>query len=484
MIAIAQLFRGLKKETLAILLLALLVRTLYAGWAYSGYDLASLQGDYGAVFPHTPDSPRYELPALNLLEGQGYTQDSVRGLSYKRETWGPEIARPPGYALFLAMVYGVLGHHPILAGLLQLLLDALIAVIVCLLAHMLSGRTGALLAGVLYAVNLRTTSLAALIMSEGLFTPLLVLVALALVFGFESRRLRWFVALAILIASAAYVRPVAMYVPLFVLPAFMWSAWTSDRRSPIWWTLTCLLVLLLLAPWVWRNHRVTGHAMFSTLGHWGVGLFYAPRLIALATGVPETTARARILTQAGQYWATTTATDLTHHHFVSQAYTDPEFCIAVGKIGRQKIVSHIWAVPALVIRGLPTTLFGGISELRGKAALRALLPSRQHNTTPPDMTLALTTAAVVANWWLVTLVALGGALVGLWSTFRKGIRSRMIALWGILLGNLAFAGLAAYYRYSAPIFPLLCMLSAPGLQQIADRIRQQHHERRVEIDQI
>src|SRR5262245_57789747 len=81
----------------AVFLLAFVVRSLYA--------VDQAPGMYTAEQEGTRMAQRYDDAALSILNGEGILWPRVRD----REKTGL-LARPPGYALYLAAVYAAFGH--------------------------------------------------------------------------------------------------------------------------------------------------------------------------------------------------------------------------------------------------------------------------------------------------------------------------------------------------------------------------------------
>jgi len=124
----------------AVFLLAFLVRSLYA------VDLAPQM--YTAEQTGTRMAQRYDDAALGILNGEGILWPRVRD----KERTGL-LARPPGYALYLAAVYRALGHSFFAAQLVQNLLTSAACVLLVVAASRLASWPAAVVAGAIAALS-------------------------------------------------------------------------------------------------------------------------------------------------------------------------------------------------------------------------------------------------------------------------------------------------------------------------------------------
>lgn len=278
----------------AILLAALAARV--------GWGLAQPSDD--ASLRQLPDQAEYLTLAGTLLGGQGlhFFDDRFAQAVY--------AYRMPGYPAFLAACLG----RPLVARLAQAAVDTSTVLAVALLARMLlpgrAGRSGALVAAGLVAVNPYLVFFTGLLLSETLFTGMLAWGMVLLVAGGRGGRfgpepaaedgvepaspssepvpspphrpvlgtLLWLLG-GLTIAASALVRPSAppLTVILGVLAAFAAKPprpRSGDRlaaREPFRprWPLPVAATMLLLsaavlAPWAYRNSLVVGAWVWTT----------------------------------------------------------------------------------------------------------------------------------------------------------------------------------------------------------------------------
>lgn len=290
----------------AVLILALLLRLAFL-WP----GVADPQRAFA-----NEDARGYWALANNLLHHGVWSQDAISpGVTPARD-----IVRTPVYPAFLAGAIAIGGR---LAGLLA---QAVMDVGTCILIvwfgrRILSLSPGlALLAGLLYALDLGCASFAAQFMSETLFT-FLTLAALAVFLGpWPPRQTwptvsRWAVA-AMLLTAATLTRPISLYLPA-VLFALAGGWWIRQRgregratgvstvpegqtplspavqmpvprcdagRRAMAAALAAILYIAPVAAWVFANGAATGVATISSVTKYG-WLHYGTAVDCHARGI-------------------------------------------------------------------------------------------------------------------------------------------------------------------------------------------------------
>jgi hypothetical protein len=163
---------------------------------------------------------RYDESALGILAGDGVLfpaqPDPARtGI----------LARPPGYAALLALLYRTLGRSFFEVQLLQNLANSLGTLLVIALGATLAGDLAGLLAGLLYALSPHLAFCANLVLPDSL-CPLVLLLGVVLALpsrfpGAESPGWR-FLAAGVILGAAAWLRPNMVGVaPLLALALFV-----------------------------------------------------------------------------------------------------------------------------------------------------------------------------------------------------------------------------------------------------------------------
>lgn len=201
----------------------------------------------------------------------------ARGEPYEVASWGiPHRAlRAPGYPVFLAACRSVFGPSLLAARLVQAVLGAGTVALVYLLARAtlpIRDDTVALTAAALAALEPYTVGQSVLLLSEAVFTPLLIaaLLGLAVLWGGGTERKPWIaVGTGLALGAAILTRPsCALLVPALI------GAWLIFKRRTAW--RSALLVLLaataIQAPWWVRNTVVFGRFL-PTAAWFGASLY-------------------------------------------------------------------------------------------------------------------------------------------------------------------------------------------------------------------
>ena len=162
-------------------------------------------------------------------------------------------ARTPGYPLFLAASYALLGHSYTKVLYVQAFLSVAVIPLTYLLSRWFTDSLWALLASALVTVHPALILHVPHLYSEILFTPLLVLVLISLMWALEMPHASRFILAGALLGLANLTRPTAFLFPVFLL-LLLPAAWTFKRRI-----ILCLFyggtMALIIAPWTYHNYR-------------------------------------------------------------------------------------------------------------------------------------------------------------------------------------------------------------------------------------
>ena len=230
----------------AVFLLALAVRSLYA------MDLAPVM--YSRVQPGTRMAWRYDEAAAGILRGEGilwprHPDPARTGL----------LARPPGYPLYLAMVYRGLGRSFFAAQLVQNALTAAGCVLLTLAAaRLVSWRVGTV-GGLIAALSPHLAFSSNFLLPDALSAlPLLAALAV-LARAHPGPRARWGVSAAAgaLVGAGVWLRPNVMLLAPFLAVLVVLVA--RDRRRALGHAAALLgTATALIAPITLRNYAVFG----------------------------------------------------------------------------------------------------------------------------------------------------------------------------------------------------------------------------------
>jgi 4-amino-4-deoxy-L-arabinose transferase-like glycosyltransferase len=207
---------------------------------------------------HVDDTLFYHYSAAGLVKGSGYV-----------DVWtGAETAQwPPGYSFFLAGLYWLFGPNVAVGWIANIVLGALTCVAVYIAGCLILSRTAGTVAGLLLAVFPGHVFFSSLLLSETLFT-FLVVVAMTLTLlvarqGRDAGILR-LILLGVVVGAAALVRGQGLF--LLIAAALFWWFSTADWRRALRWTAVVgVTSLVVIVPWTIRNYvAMDGFVFIST----------------------------------------------------------------------------------------------------------------------------------------------------------------------------------------------------------------------------
>ena len=237
------------------LMAAAVLIVLFAGWLRTTAAVDTLVDR-----PIRADAYQYYKTAYNLRVHGVYSHEinEVNGTDVAPQ---PDAFVTPGYPLFLALFVdappNMRTYSEITAN--QALLATLAVLLVLLLFRPFTPWI-ALPAALLAAISPHLISASTYILSETLFSVVLLLSLLVL--GLHARGSRWFLpslfAGGLLLGMAALTRPVMELFPLAVI-FVLWMSY--DRRTALRGSAVLLLgICLAWAPWIARNYVSLGRA--------------------------------------------------------------------------------------------------------------------------------------------------------------------------------------------------------------------------------
>ena len=203
-----------------------------------------------ATADHQPagDELEYDLQGRLAAAGHWFWSTTPYGIPH------PSLWKAPGYTAWMGLWYSLLGPDPDRVLLVQTLLGPVNVVLAWALARRLFGGRVALAAAAVVAVYPLAWQYEARLYSEALATPL-TLVILLLALDRPQTRVTA-AAIGAALGLLVLIRPSSGYVAAAVLAAF-WTA-MRGRRALVASALAIGIAALVVAPWTYRNHRLTG----------------------------------------------------------------------------------------------------------------------------------------------------------------------------------------------------------------------------------
>jgi 4-amino-4-deoxy-L-arabinose transferase-like glycosyltransferase len=360
------------------------------------------------------------------------------------------------------------GHQPWAAILLQLVLGSLTPVAVYLLARelLLPHRAG-LLAGLIVALDPVSAMGANRMLTETLFTLLLVTGIWLVVRHWRTLGWRWGVAAGVVLALAALTRPISQFLPIALLPLYAFAARRAGWRAALGAAALFLAVSLPLTySWAARNYAATGLFTLSTISDTNLIYYRARAVYADVNRVSQDEAWERLQAQV--------------EALAGPQPTPGELTAAQRAVAIEVLRGHPAATVEMLAKGvgrmvadpgytITCTLldrdsssfecFPGTSSMNEPGMAGAAL-GRVAQMSPVQL---------LALAWSATLLAVAypSALVGAWALVRE---RRWLALALLLLLVGYFVGLAAgaeaNSRFRVPALPFIALFAGVGMHTL------------------
>ncbi|MBR5710643.1 MAG: glycosyltransferase family 39 protein [Thermoguttaceae bacterium] len=232
-----------------ILIIALTVRLLAAVC----WDVFFAHG--GFVYG---DSDGYWTLAQNIASGNPY------------EYYGRQIFRMPGYPLFLAAIQAIFGTNvPILYGRIAgAILGTLCVWQTWALARLLKGEKAGLISAAIAALYPEFVLISPMILSETLFCVFLLAQLHFWVRCFLFSRWSDVLLMGLFAGLATLVKPSwILFTPGALIALGLYRLWkkSASKRLFIQGVASIAVMFLVLTPWAYRNERISGRWIFTTL---------------------------------------------------------------------------------------------------------------------------------------------------------------------------------------------------------------------------
>ena len=233
-----------------VFLLAAAIRLIFLAW-------------HGPAM--TPDSQEYMKLAQNLLAHGTLSLDVAA-------PFNPTIRFPPLYPALIAALSWTGAPSLFMVATVQSVVDAMTAVILLLMARTLVPLKWAFFIALAYALHPGAIASTRTILTETLFTAILICAIWTLALALKRDRLRMTALSALFLGLAVLCRPIGFLLP-FVLsvPVFLFL----ERRRALLHALVLIgVALLVVMPWSIRSSRVAGRLVMVQDSSVASALFY------------------------------------------------------------------------------------------------------------------------------------------------------------------------------------------------------------------
>ena len=417
-------FISKNKTILILFLLALTVRLLYVL--------------FFSQFPLLKDDLQYNMITKNILDGNGFSYDSVN----------PTAARGPLYPLFLAATYFIFGYDYNTARVLQAIIGAITCLLVYFIAKKLYNQNIGFFAFVIASIYPSLMGYSGLLYSETLAAFLVSLTILFYILSSEKKSFLFFVITGISFGLLILCYPKFLFLP--VLFGFSIYFFNEFRKEFFKYFFALIVgVVFILTPWTLRNIKEFG------------------KFIPVATGAGTT------------LWYSTLPEDDTGWRFDREPLlsefkrifpgrqTENEqleffFSVKTNEVFAQKALKNIKSNPVLFIKLSVKRFFrqwlasNGNSFYALRGATGSYLVDKNYSIFFAKLFLALLQICIIAFGCLGMLID--------FNSDRKNFFSPVLL--SIIYSSFINSIFMTSPRYQIPVLGLLFIYSAIGSQQV------------------
>jgi len=373
----------------------------------------------------------------------------------------PQTYRTPGYPAFLALVYALLGESWSAAAFVQIFLSLLIiGLTYAIAARIWNEKIGLWAAGIL-ALDPISFTYSLKVMTETLFTLLLVLFVLyGIRFLQSGGQPHWGLCSGLFLAAATSVRPLSSYL---IYPAALgFLAWGLFQKRLAVKLLIAILLLILpslifVGAWKARNYRLTGSAIYTSIEGFYAYFWQGAAVIAARDHLSLEEAQRELGIGGGGRLER--GQDYRLRHPETALMTFEQLSERWGKEGKEIIGNHPMLFARIYVGGILRMLTRpGVQQLMEMIGLGKGSESLSGFRQKPLLLIPLA----------LSLLFLGllylGVFLALWLGWRtKTFSIEQLLIWGVTLYILALSGgPSAFSRFRIPMAPFWAMLCAAG----------------------
>ena len=394
----------------------------------------------------------------------------------------PQTVRTPGYPVFIAGVYALVGEDVRAVLVVQAVISVATIGVAWLIARALWSSGAALVAVAILCVDVVSLAYSQILLTEALFAFFLTLTVLGGVQLMLGRRASWAVLVGVCLALATLVRPITYYL---MFAALIWLGFCELRARRVRRRLVVVLVsvaapwLVLVGGWQVRNFVRTGSPAFSHIVALDLLYRYGANIVAQRDGISVEAARDKLdATVPGRRaWV------MRGGNYQRANPPKAEWFRRYAKEGRRLAWQHPFLFIKIHLRGMAAVVF---SPGERQLALNVGLPEPE--TGPGADIVRLSPGEYMSKWlgdnrarfaafclagaYLAILYVAGAyALVRALQKGPAPVVTHLLII-GVVLYCLAMSGgTVGGARFRVPIMPLIAVYAAKGLTDVVGGLR-------------
>jgi len=413
-------------------------------WLLTAILAAALLLRLGLVFGvrdigiHTDDERDYVKLAQSLEADQRFGYDS-----------GSTSMRPPLYPAFVALTWAAAGAQSLTAvRLAQTALSLASIVLVFLLGRRLFTPTAGLWAAALWAFYPSFLYANVLVLTEVLFTCLLLAACLCAVAAASApeRAGWWALGVGLAVGLAALTRSVLWPFPIVLAPALAWVTAGSWRQRGFAALGVLVGYLAVVAPWAIRNTSLQQtFVVVDTMGG-----------LNLRMGNYEYTIEDRMWDGVSLTGDKAWSHEMVLEHPEASQWTEGQR----DRWARQRATDYMLSHPWTTVRrsALKFADFWGLE--------REYIAALQAGKYPvPGWFQAVSSVAVLGAYVVLMVMACFGLFLAPWPQWRRHVVPLLAVVWVCAIHSIVFG----HSRYHLPVMPILLVYSAAALSGLSWR---------------
>ncbi len=407
-------------------------------------------------YPHYPekidDSYQYDVMALNILQGHGFSQK-------ESAPFEPTICRTPIYPFFLASVFGVFGHSYIAVFVIQAILSTLTALLVYLIVIKIPVANRREVASLSYFLAIFCPFLwfsARMLYTEVLITFLVSLSILLICLAIEKGKYRLYFTAGVIAGVTILTRPALAFFPLSLVLLQILVGWKKEKLLHLSKKISIYLVAVMIiwSPWIIRNYLIFNKFLPLSIGS---GFF-----LYLGTGSPS-----RYEDFSG----------VSRTEYISYLYKEGEEILAMDEDYRRKAIERIKQKPLAYIKysiqRVPILWFSSFSHYFNiedsmaqlKSQIKEKVSQGQYFSKELGILFFKLSLSLINIFYILTGIL---GIVLLLKYWRNYYYLLFVPFYFTFIHM--FMG-QANARYALPAWPILIIFSSYGLLSFYNRIR-------------